>query len=206
MASRESTPAVRDRSSRARSERGAGAEAERTANGSGRRHTARELMEDTRRHWPENFAVESELSVGFLRMYALVREAAQQAMAPLDLTPPEFDVLVSLRRSAPPHVLTPGELYRSLLISAGGITYVLGQLQKKGLVARETLQTDRRVKPVRLTAEGRRRVARAMKVVRGATRGVFQAGMSAGQLTGLRDQLYALLDGAERHVASQHDD
>jgi DNA-binding MarR family transcriptional regulator len=174
--------------------------AESSEGDSGRRFTAGELRAFTHRHWPQIAVQEGELAVGFLRMNALVREAGQRAMSPLDLSPPEFDVLVALRRSAPPHVQTPSDLYRSLLVSAGGITYVLGLLEKKGLVSRETLESDRRVKPVRLTRKGRGRVEKAMAAVQRETRTLLRAGMSQRELATLRDQLYALLEGAEEHA------
>ncbi len=126
-----------------------------------RRHTAQELTDRARRHWPQIISHTGEMTVGFLRMNALLREGAQRAICPHGLSPPEFDVLVALRKTPSPHVLTPSELYRSLLVSAGGITYVLGQLEEKGFVTRETLDSDRRVKPVRLTRKGRNRVERA---------------------------------------------
>ena len=161
------------------------------------RHTVRELIDQRRRHWPQATSYVSDLAVGFLRMNALVREAGSRAMSRLELTPPEFDVLVSLRMTPPPHVRTPGELYRSLLISAGGITYLLGQLEKKGFVARETLASDRRVKPVRLTQKGLQRVESAMREVQREARAMFESGLSESELLTLRDALYELLDGAE---------
>ena len=40
----------------------------------------------------------------------------------------EFDVLSTLRRSGPPYALRPTELFRSLMISSGGLTDRLNRL------------------------------------------------------------------------------
>lgn len=63
----------------------------------------------------------------------------------------EFDVLASLRRGPPPFELTPKDLQRSLVITSGGLTKVLRQLEARGLVERRVNVEDRRVKPVRLS-------------------------------------------------------
>jgi DNA-binding MarR family transcriptional regulator len=55
------------------------------------------------------------------------------------LSPSELDVLVTLRRSAAPWVLTPSEIQRALLITSGGLTKILQQLEGRGLVTRLTL-------------------------------------------------------------------
>src|SRR5437899_5878438 len=44
----------------------------------------------------------------------------------------EFDVLSTLRRAGPPYRLTPTELYRTLMISSGGLTDRLTRLEAAG--------------------------------------------------------------------------
>ncbi len=112
-----------------------------------------ELIEQHRTHWPESF---DGLLTPFFhtlhRAHGVILGQAFKVMGQYDLSPAEFDVLASLRRSAPPHELTPSQLQQSLLITSGGLTKVLHQLQSRGLITRSTDQGDRRVKPVRLTA------------------------------------------------------
>ena len=75
-----------------------------------------------------------------------------------DLTPSSFDLLVTLRRSAPPGGLTPGELSGLCAITPPAITKRLDALEGVGLVERVPHETDRRATRVRLTDAGRTRV------------------------------------------------
>lgn len=67
----------------------------------------------------------------------------------------EFDVVATLLRSGPPYRLRPTELYRSLMISSGGLTNRLARLEKAGLVRRAESGSDARSLPVELTGKGR---------------------------------------------------
>ena len=75
----------------------------------------------------------------------------------------EFDVLATLRRSGAPYRLTPTEIYRSLMISSGGLTHRLGRLEAAGLIARDPSNQDGRSLAVRLTEKGRQRVEAAFR-------------------------------------------
>ncbi len=66
----------------------------------------------------------------------------------------EFDVLSTLRRSGPPYRLRPTELYRSLMISSGGLTDRLNRLAKAGLIRRPPSPEDGRSLLVELTPAG----------------------------------------------------
>lgn len=66
----------------------------------------------------------------------------------------EFDVLATLRRSGPPHTLTPGRLAESTMISSAAITNRLTRLEDKGLLVRRTDPSNRRNVLVALTPEG----------------------------------------------------
>jgi DNA-binding MarR family transcriptional regulator len=67
----------------------------------------------------------------------------------------EFDVLSTLRRAGAPYRLTPTELYRTLMISSGGLTDRLARLEKAGLIRRLPGKADRRSLLVELTKAGR---------------------------------------------------
>jgi DNA-binding MarR family transcriptional regulator len=75
----------------------------------------------------------------------------------------EFDVLSTLLRSGPPYRLRPTELYRSLMISSGGLTDRLNRLAKASLIRRPVVEGDGRSLPVELTEEGRRRAEAAFR-------------------------------------------
>ncbi|MGC5343954.1 MarR family winged helix-turn-helix transcriptional regulator [Streptomyces sp. DT24] len=65
-----------------------------------------------------------------------------------------FDVLATLRRSPPPHRLTPAELMRASMVTSGAITQRLDRLEGRGLVTRTRSQLDGRSFSVALTDEG----------------------------------------------------
>jgi DNA-binding MarR family transcriptional regulator len=75
----------------------------------------------------------------------------------------EFDVLATLLRAGPPYRLRPTELFKSLMVSSGGMTDRLNRLQKAGLIARISAEMDGRSLLVELTAEGRAVAQRAFR-------------------------------------------
>jgi DNA-binding MarR family transcriptional regulator len=75
----------------------------------------------------------------------------------------ELDVLSTLRRAGPPYRLTPTELYRTLMISSGGLTDRLSRLEKAGFVRRAPGETDKRSLLVELTKAGREKAEAAFR-------------------------------------------
>jgi DNA-binding MarR family transcriptional regulator len=80
---------------------------------------------------------------------------------PEDLTLPQFDVLAQLHRHGE-EGMTPGELTRELLVTAGNVTGIVDRLEGLGLVERRRLPEDRRVVRVRMTNRGRLLMRRAI--------------------------------------------
>ena len=74
-----------------------------------------------------------------------------------------FDVLSALRRSDPPHELSPGQLLAHTLVTSGTMTNRLNHLEARGLVRRRRDPRDARSVRVRLTADGRRKVDGALR-------------------------------------------
>ena len=79
-----------------------------------------------------------------------------------DLETWSFDVLSALRRSAPPHHLSPGQLLAQTLVTSGTMTNRLDHLEARRLVRRRPDPSDARSLRVELTAAGRRRVDGAL--------------------------------------------
>ncbi|MEP6784591.1 MAG: MarR family transcriptional regulator [Sphingomonadales bacterium] len=95
-------------------------------------------------------------TLGRMRLITtMVRPPIERIFAAHDLDSGEFDVLATLLRSGPPYRLRPTELYRSLMISSGGLTDRLGRLTKMGLVERAPSPGDGRSMLVVLTEAGR---------------------------------------------------
>jgi DNA-binding MarR family transcriptional regulator len=73
-----------------------------------------------------------------------------------------FDVLATLRRSAPPHRLTPTELMRASMVTSGAVTQRLDRLEARGLVARTPNEHDGRGVVVALTDAGHELIDRVL--------------------------------------------
>ena len=100
----------------------------------------------------------------------------------------QFDVIATLRRSGPPYCLRPTELYRSLMMSSGGMTDRLARLAKAGLITRHTDPGDTRSLLVQLTDRGRQIAEQAFREDMAWERSALD-GLAAAE----RHQLEALL-------------
>ena len=88
----------------------------------------------------------------------LLDAAVEAKLEPHGLSRWSWDVLTALRRSGPPHRLTPTVLYRSLMRTSGAISNRLKRLEEQGLVRRVPDPTDGRGVLVELTPGGKRLV------------------------------------------------
>ena len=77
-----------------------------------------------------------------------------KTLAEHGLNAASFDVLATLRRSGPPHRLSPGELIATTMVSSGTMTNRLDQLEKAGLIERLNNPEDRRGVIIALTDKG----------------------------------------------------
>ena len=78
------------------------------------------------------------------------------------LTSWEFDVLAALRRTEPPHELSPAQLIEATMIGSAAMSNRLDKLSGRGLIDRRPNDFDRRSIIVRLTDDGAARVDAAM--------------------------------------------
>lgn len=92
------------------------------------------------------------------------------------LSPGEFAVLEALYHRGP---LLLGELQRKVLVSSGGVTYLVDRLAEHGLVERQDCPTDRRAHFAVLTDRGRELMDRIFpehaEVVERAVAGLSEA-------------------------------
>jgi DNA-binding MarR family transcriptional regulator len=91
------------------------------------------------------------------------RAAIEENFSNHGLDTGEFDVLATLRRAGEPYALRPTELYRSLMISSGGLTARLDRLEGAGLIRRRAADDDARSVIVELTPAGRRKIEAAFR-------------------------------------------
>lgn len=90
-----------------------------------------------------------------LRLAHAIESRRAAHLAPIDLTPGDFDLLATLRRTDRGSGVNPGELLDSLLITSGGLTKRLDKLEARALLERQPDPSDRRATLVRLTPHGR---------------------------------------------------
>jgi MarR family 2-MHQ and catechol resistance regulon transcriptional repressor len=98
-----------------------------------------------------------KLWVVLARAYAAVGAHVTADIARHDLTVTEFGILEALHHKGP---LLLGEIQKKVLVTSGGITYLVDRLVAKGFVRRESCPTDRRARYAVLTPAGSRLIAR----------------------------------------------
>ncbi len=121
------------------------------------------LIAGWRRALPE---VDSSPLEVLSRVTRLARHLDRQrttVLARHDLEIWTFDVLSALRRSEPPHQLSPGQLVAQTMVTSGTMTNRIDHLEQRGLVRRRPDPADARSVRVQLTAAGRRRVDAALE-------------------------------------------
>ena len=134
-----------------------------------------------------------KLWVVLARAHNAIERHAQAHAQERGLTLPEFGILEALYHKGP---LLLGEVQKKILVSSGGVTYLIDRLTAKGLVERRDCPDDRRARYAALTAEGESFI-----------RGIFpeHAERLAKVLEGLNDeekqQAVALIRNLGRHAS-----
>jgi MarR family 2-MHQ and catechol resistance regulon transcriptional repressor len=106
----------------------------------------------------------------------------------------EFAALEALYHKGP---LLLSDIQRRILVSSGGITYVIDRLEKKGLVERQACPSDRRATYAALTPRGRALVAEIFPAHRRRIAAAL-AGLSADE----QEQALHLLRRLGKYAAS----
>ena len=130
-----------------------------------------------------------------LRVARMSDRAVGDTLAAHALQPGWFDVLSALRRSG--EKLTPGALAGAVMLSTGGMTKRLDQMEAAGLLRRSPDPSDRRGLLIALTPKGRRVVDRAVEA-HVANEERLLSGLSAAE----RRRLDGLLRKLEASVAA----
>lgn len=136
-------------------------------------NTTDETMPATGEVRDEETALALRLWIALARAHNAVAVRAQADVARHGLTVAEFGVLEALYHKGP---MLLNEVQRRILVSSGGITYLVDRLEKRGLVERRDCPGDRRARLAALTPEGETLVAgifpQHAAVIRDALRGL----------------------------------
>lgn len=92
------------------------------------------------------------------RVSALLERQLEVFFADFGLTPSSYDLLATLRRSAPEEGLAFSQLSDLMAITPPAVTKRVDVLERRGLVERAAHARDRRVSLVRLTSAGQQLV------------------------------------------------
>jgi MarR family 2-MHQ and catechol resistance regulon transcriptional repressor len=97
-----------------------------------------------------------KLHVVLTRATNAIQRHAEADMARHGLSPGEFGIMEALYHKGP---LLLGEVQRKILVSSGGVTYLVDRLHEQGLVERRECETDRRARYAVLTKKGEQLMA-----------------------------------------------
>ena len=137
------------------------------------------------------------LVVGRIHRIGQIMDAAlRPALADAGLREGDFNILTALRRAAPDHAQTAGELHRALMVTTGAITKQVDRLAARGLIVRRTGPDDGRVRRIVLTPAGRRLVDQLIVRHVDSERELL-AGLTAAQRSTLADGLATLASSLE---------
>ncbi|HEU5208367.1 MAG TPA: MarR family transcriptional regulator [Longimicrobiales bacterium] len=97
-----------------------------------------------------------KLFVVLNRTVAALRQHAEADVARHGLTVVEFAVMEALYHRGD---MPLGDLQKRILVTSGGMTYLVDRLAEQGYVERRPCETDRRVRYASLTPQGRQLMA-----------------------------------------------
>lgn len=131
------------------------------------------------------------------RAFRAIEAHAAADAARHGLTLAEFGILEALWHKGR---LLLGELGQTILVSSGGITFLVDRLEKRGLVERQECEEDRRARYAVLTREGEKLVQRVFPEHAARLREVL-----AGLDPASQREAAELLKRLGRHAASLED-
>ena len=151
------------------------------------------------------------LTVEVVRAGSVLQREASRLFRPLGVTAAQFNALNVLAARA--EGMRASELAVSLVVDPSSTTYILDQLEQRGLVARKRDAEDRRALKVVLTAAGRRLHGKLVPVYQRALErmaGAFSAEEISGGLPFLEklpgaavEAIDAILGKAERSTVAK---
>jgi DNA-binding MarR family transcriptional regulator len=167
----------------------------------GERHVKADAIDEIQKQWksvcPELNSWPMAIIGRISRLERGIDERMRAACAEFGVERWGFDVLATLRRAGSPFVLTPTQLYRSLLLTSGAMTNRLDRLEDAGLVKRTKDPNDRRGLRIVLTSKGRDLVDRVV-VVHMEVEAEMLAAIPMKQQRDLANLLRLLSDSIER--------
>jgi DNA-binding MarR family transcriptional regulator len=145
--------------------------------------------------------VRYEALIQVLRTSERLWEASRRFFEQWDLSPSQFNVLNVLSDAG--EGLTQSDLSRNLLMHRSNVTGLVDRLEKRGLVSREPIPSDRRAWKVVLTAQGRKMLEKILPRYYAAAEEVWgtvtvpRANQLAADLAALGERAEMFLEGPQ---------
>jgi MarR family 2-MHQ and catechol resistance regulon transcriptional repressor len=134
------------------------------------------------------------LWVALARAFESVADHARDDLRKQRMSPGEFGVLEMLYHRGP---LLLGEIQRRILVSSGGVTFLVDRLAAKGLVERQDCPSDRRARYAALTPAGEKLIRRIFPL-HAARIATALGGLSEASQRDLARSLKELGEGAQQ--------
>ena len=167
------------------------------------RYSIAQLLDRMRANWPQSATRETEVILGLFRLGELINDRTEKIVAGFNLSLASFEVLATLRSHPAPHILSPTDLYKSVMITSGGMTKVLKHLEANSWVVRLDNDQDRRSKLVQLTEAGARQAEESMMAVTESDRALFSTALDGKDLESLREILSRAVPKLEQDYNSR---
>lgn len=126
--------------------------------------------------------------------FAFLRKSDRHIRS-LGLTPPQFDVIVTLGDTTG---MTCKELSEKTLVTKGTLTGVMDRLEAKGLIERIPSRKDRRSIIIRLTEKGDEQFRKVFPAQIYYLKPYFERALTSTQMKDLRSMLIKLKKGFEQ--------
>ena len=156
------------------------------------------MLRQTSESFPEIDSPGMRFIARLFRLRDVIFENAQREMAEFELSPAEYSVLATLRKTRRLTGSSPSDIYKGMLLSSGGLSKVLKTLEERGLVLREDDQDDRRGSLVRLSPAGVELSERAMKAVIGSDIAMLNRVADTARLDALAEALKPFTESLDR--------
>lgn len=144
------------------------------------------ILEQWQRERPDLDASPMGVMGPIARLAKHLDRSIQETVSELGLNSGDFDVLATLRRSGHPYQLSPTDLFNTLMVSSGTMTYRVDRLERADLVKRMDDPKDRRGMLIQLTDRGFTAIEKAV-----------EAHVANGH------RLLSVLEEAERKILAQ---
>lgn len=128
------------------------------------------------------------------RIAKLLSDHRRRTLSAVGIDAATLDLLSTLRRAGPPYRLSPGEIARRALVSAGAVSQRVARAERDGLVARVRGGRDGRAVAVTLTPAGHALLERAVDHLLRYEESLLEP-LTAAQREHLADLLRILLAG-----------